>query len=209
MGGSGDIHVAGTGSFALEAAEYARDAGIGVAGLIELMDPSRVGTEIHGLPVRAAHDPPESGASAVVGAGGDRLALWALLAPHGWHPATVVHPTAHVSASAGLGEGCVVAPGAVIGAATSLGEHVLVGRGALVGHHAALAAGVVLNPGANVAGHARVGRGANIGMGAVVADHVEVGADAVVAAGAAVVRDVASGVRVQGIPARPYPGGNK
>jgi hypothetical protein len=154
MGGSGDIHVAGTGSFALEAAEYARDAGIGVAGLIELMDPSRVGTEIHGLPVRAAHDPPENGASAIVGAGGDRLALWALLAPHGWHPATVVYPTAHVSASAGLGEGCVVAPGAVIGAATSLGDHVLVGRGALVGHHAALAAGVVLNPGANVAGHA-------------------------------------------------------
>ena len=159
MTGSGEIHVAGTGSFALEVAEYARDAGVAVVGLIELVDPSRVGTSIHGLPVRAAQGPPASGATAVIGAGGDRLALWALLAGHGWRAGSVVHPTAHVSPSAGLGDGCVVAPGAVVGAATELGEHVLVGRGALVGHHAALADGVVLNPGANVAGHVRIGTG--------------------------------------------------
>jgi sugar O-acyltransferase (sialic acid O-acetyltransferase NeuD family) len=206
MAGSDDIHVAGTGSFALEVAEYARDAGVEVAGLIELQDPARVGTEIHGLPVRAAQDAPTSGAAAVVGAGGDRLALWALLAGHGWRPATVIHPTAHVSPSAGLGEGCLVAPGAVVGAASELGEHVLVGRGALVGHHTSLAAGVVLNPGANVAGHVRIGQGATIGMGALIADHVEVGADAVIAAGAAVLRQVGPGVRVQGVPARPYDG---
>ena len=53
MDRSGDIYVAGTGSFALEVAEYARDAGFTVAGLIELQDPARVGTEVHGLPVRA------------------------------------------------------------------------------------------------------------------------------------------------------------
>jgi sugar O-acyltransferase (sialic acid O-acetyltransferase NeuD family) len=207
MGGSGDIYVAGTGSFALEVAGYARDAGLEVAGLVELQDPSRAGTETHGLPVRAAHDPPETGATAIVGAGGDRLAHWALLAAHGWRPATVVHPRAHVSRSASLGEGCLVAPGAVIGAATRLGEHVLVARGALVGHHTELAPGAVLNPGANVAGHARVGAGAAIGMGALVIDHVEVGAGAVIAAGAAVVRNVGPGVRVQGVPARPYVGG--
>ena len=111
MSGSGDIHVAGTGSFALEVAEYARDAGFTVAGLIELLDPARVGTEVHGLPVRAADDL-RAGALAVVGAGGDRLAHWALLAPHGWRPATVVHPAAHVSPSARVAPGCVVAPAA-------------------------------------------------------------------------------------------------
>lgn len=31
--GSGDIHVAGTGSFALEVAEYARDVGVRVQGV--------------------------------------------------------------------------------------------------------------------------------------------------------------------------------
>jgi sugar O-acyltransferase (sialic acid O-acetyltransferase NeuD family) len=206
MGGSGDIHVAGTGSFALEVAEWARDAGMRVAGLVELQDPGRVGSDIHDLPVRAAHEPPAFGALAVVGAGGDRLALWALLGDHGWRPATVIHPSAHVSPSAAVGAGCLVAPGAVIGAASELGDHVLVSRGALVGHHVVLDSGVVLNPGANVAGRVRVGKGAAIGMGALVVDRVEVGADAVIAAGAAVVRDVGPGVRVQGVPARPNGG---
>jgi sugar O-acyltransferase (sialic acid O-acetyltransferase NeuD family) len=204
MAGSGDIHVAGTGSFALEVVEYARDAGFEVAGLIELQNPARVGTEIHGLPVRSGDDPPAGGAAAVVGAGGDRLAHWALLAPHGWRAASVVHPAAHVAPSARVGDGCVVAPGVVVGAASELGDHVLVGRGALVGHHTVLEAGVVLNPGANVAGHVRLGGGATVGMGALVADHLEVGAGAVVAAGAAVVRSVPAGVRVQGVPARVY-----
>ena len=209
MGGSGDIHVAGSGSFALEVAEYARDAGLEVAGLIELQDPARVGTEVHGLPVRAADDPPADGAATVVGAGGDRLAHWALLVPHGWRAASVLHPTAHVAPSARVGDGCVVAPGVVVGAATELGEHVLIGRGALVGHHTALEPGVVLNPGANVAGHVRLGAGVTVGMGALVADHLVVGAGAVIAAGAAVVRSVGAGVRVQGVPARPYGGGGE
>ena len=54
MGGSGDIHVAGTGSFALEVAEWARDAGMQVAGLVELQDPGvgvvvGLGDELVGL----------------------------------------------------------------------------------------------------------------------------------------------------------------
>jgi sugar O-acyltransferase (sialic acid O-acetyltransferase NeuD family) len=205
---TGDIHVAGTGSFALEVAEYARAAGLEVAGLIELQDASRVGAEIHGLPVRGADDPPAPEAAAIVGAGGDRLAHWAGLADHGWSAVSVIHPGAHVSPSARVGAGCVVGPGAVIGATSELGEHVLLGRGSLLGHHAVLEAGATLNPGANVAGHVRVGRGVTVGMGAIVADHLEVGAGAMIAAGAAVVRDVAAGIRVQGVPARPYEGGD-
>jgi UDP-perosamine 4-acetyltransferase len=206
MSGSGDIHVAGTGSFALEVAEYARAAGFEVIGLIELLDPARVGSEVHGLPVCSADDPPSATAAVVIGAGGDRVAHWEPLGAHGWRAATVVHPAAHVSTSARLGGGSVVAPGAVVGAASELGAHVLVGRGALVGHHTVLAPGVVLNPGANVAGHVRLGAGATVGMGALVADHVEVGPGALIAAGAAVVRPVAAGTRVQGVPARPYRG---
>jgi sugar O-acyltransferase (sialic acid O-acetyltransferase NeuD family) len=197
------IHVAGTGSFALEVIEYARAAGWHVAGLVELLDASRVGTTIHGLPVRAAADLP-AGGTAVIGAGGDRARHWDELAAAGWRPGTVVHPSAWCSPSAG--PGCVVGPASVVGAAARLADHVLVGRGALVGHHTTLEGGVVLNPGANVAGHVRIGAGAVIGMGALVADHIVVGARAVVAAGAVVVRPVADGVRVQGVPARPFAG---
>jgi carbonic anhydrase/acetyltransferase-like protein (isoleucine patch superfamily) len=200
-----EIHVAGTGSFALEVVEYALAAGRRIAGLVELLDAGRVGTAIHGLPVHAVDDLPPGG-MAVVGAGGDRARHWATLAAEGWRAATIVHPSAWISPSAELAPGCVVGPATVVGAATRLGGHVLVGRGALVGHHTLLEAGVVLNPGANVAGHVRIGPSAVIGMGARVADHIAVGARAGVAAGAGVVRAVGEGVRVQGVPARPFGG---
>jgi sugar O-acyltransferase (sialic acid O-acetyltransferase NeuD family) len=199
------LHVAGTGSFALEIVEYARAAGRDVAGLIELHDPTRVGTVIHGLPVVAAAAVPSAGAEAVLGSGGDRPGQWKLLSDEGWcASAPIVHPTAHVSPSAELAGGCVVGAGVVVGAATRLAPHVLLGRGALVGHHVVLGDGVVLNPGANVAGNTRVGAGARIGMGAMVANGIAVGARAVVAAGAVVVRPVPDGVRVQGVPARVF-----
>jgi sugar O-acyltransferase (sialic acid O-acetyltransferase NeuD family) len=195
------IYVAGTGSFALEVVEYARACGHEVIGLVELVDAGRVGGAAHELPVVG----PESvTGTAVLGLGGDRLALWSLLAEHGWSTATVVHPTAYVSPSAQLAEGCLVGPAAVIGAAGELGPHSLVARGALVGHHARIGAGAVLNPGANIGGNARLGEGAVLGMGAVVVNGVEVGAGAVVAAGAVVVRPVEPATRVQGVPARVF-----
>lgn len=193
------LYVAGTGSFALEVVEYARASGQNVVGLLELVDPSRIGGSVLGLPVIGPDAVP---GEAVIGLGGDRLELWSLLAEHGWRAATVVHPAAHVSPSARLGEGCVVGPEAVVGAAAELGRHALVARGALVGHHTSIGSGAVLNPGANIGGNARVGDGAVLGMGAIVVNGIDVGADAVVAAGAVVVRPVAPATRVQGVPAR-------
>ena len=195
------LYVAGTGSFALEMIEYARAAGHEVAGLVELVDSSRIGGEVHGLPVVGLDAGP---GTAIIGLGGERLTLWARLAEHGWRAATVVHPAALVSPSAQLGEGCLVAPAAVIGAAAQLGRQTIVARGGLVGHHARLGAGVVLNPGANVGGNASVGDGAVLGMGAIVVNGVEVGAKALVAAGAVVVRPVEPATRVQGVPARVF-----
>lgn len=192
--------MAGTGSFALEVVEYARAAGHDVVGLVELLDPARIGGEAHGLEIVA---PEQRGrGAAVIGAGGDRLELWSLLAEHGWLAATVVHPEATVSPSACVDEGCIVGPRAVVGAATILGPHALVARGALVGHHVEVGAGAVLNPGVNVGGNARIGEGAVLGMSATVVNGVAVGAGAVVAAGAVVVRPVAPETRVQGVPAR-------
>ena len=201
-GDRGQIYVAGTGSFALEIVEYARDAGFTVRGLIELVDDSRVGSRVHDLEVVALDGPPHG--AFVVGAGGDRQEHATRLEAAGWDPATVIHPTAHLSARASVASGTVVGPAVVLGAESELGAHVLVGRGSLVGHHVSVASAATLNPGSNVAGNVRIGERAVIGMGAVVANGLENGARAVVAAGAVVVHDVAAGARVQGVPARVF-----
>jgi sugar O-acyltransferase (sialic acid O-acetyltransferase NeuD family) len=197
-----ELHVAGTGSFALEVVEYARDAGFRVAGLVELVDEQRIGTTIHGLAVVSSEN--GGGAAVAIALGGDRLSHWARLSSCGWSPVAVVHPRAQVSSSAVVGPGAVVGPLSVLGAAAELGGHVIVGRGALVGHHTVVEAGATLNPGANIAGNSRIGEGAVIGMGALVSNGIEVGAGAVVAAGAVVVRAVEAETRVQGVPARVF-----
>jgi sugar O-acyltransferase (sialic acid O-acetyltransferase NeuD family) len=207
VAGASPIHLAGTGSFALEVLEYARAAGRRVIGLIELVDPDRIGTTVHGLPVIGPQAVPRDATEAAVAVGGDRTVLWAQLSGYGWTPGSVIHPLAAVSPSSDIGGGAVIGPLAVLGARTRIGEHGLVGRGALIGHHAELQAGVVVNPGANIGGNSFVGEGTQIGMGATVLNALRIGSRARVAAGAVVVRDVPDGVRVQGVPARVYGAG--
>jgi sugar O-acyltransferase (sialic acid O-acetyltransferase NeuD family) len=197
------LYLAGSGSFAIEVADWARAGGWTVAGLIELLDASRVGAVVGNMPV-VAPEPVPAGAVAAVAAGGSREAHWMRVEAHGWRPATIVHPAAHVSPTAQLGAGCVVAPGAVIGAETTIGSHALISRGTLVGHHAHVGDFVSLMPGVNVGGHTQIGERAVVGMGAVIVNTTTVGPDATVAAGAVVLRDIRSGTRVQGLPAREY-----
>jgi len=201
----GELYLAGTGSFAVEVAEWAEDAGWSVVGLIELLDPSRVGAVFAGRHVLDA-EPAPSNAPAVIALGGPRRMHWAYLEGCGWRSAAVVHPRAHVSASARVGAGAVVAPGAVVGAESVIGSHTLISRGTLIGHHVCVGAFVSLLPGANVGGHVELGEDTTVGMGSVIVNGVKVGSDATIAAGAVVLADVDARSRVQGVPAREYRG---
>ena len=198
------LHIAGTGSFAAEIAGWIAEAGIEVDGLIELQDRGRVGSSVHGLPVVALEGPPPDG-TAILGLGGDRRENWGLLAGEGWLPGGVIHPRAHVAATADVAPSATVGPLAVIGARTSVGDHAILSRGALVGHHVRIGEFATLNPGVNLGGNSEVGAGAFLGMGSVIVNGTSVGAGAIVAAGAVTIRDVAAEARVQGVPALPYP----
>jgi UDP-3-O-[3-hydroxymyristoyl] glucosamine N-acyltransferase len=199
------LHIAGTGSFAAEVAGWVADAGIEVAGLIELEDPSRAGSVIHGLPVVPLDGPP-TGGRAILGLGGDRRDNWERVAAAGWPPAGVIHPTAQVASTAEIAPSATVGPLAVIGAETAVGEHAILSRGALLGHHVRIGEFATLNPGVNVGGNSEVGAGAFLGIGCVVVNGTVVGGGATIAAGAVAIREVAAGTRVQGVPAVPYEG---
>ena len=201
-----ELLIAGTRSYAAEVAGFAADAGYTVAGLLEPYDDERVGTVIHGLPVTWLEDTSSEGRMAVVGTGETaRRPIVERLRSAGWSLCSVVHPTAHLSATSSLGTGVLVAPGVVVGAFSRIGDSVVVGRGALVGHHTEIGAYATLGPGANVAGNVLIAPDAYIGMGALVRDHVTVGEGAVVAMGAVVVGDVPPQVTVRGVPARVEP----
>lgn len=198
------LYIAGTRTFSAEVADFARDAGVEPAGLLEPFDRERAGTSIHGLLVGWLEETePPPGATVLIGTGEpDRRELAERLAAGGWRPASFVHPTAHLAPSAEVGAGSIVGPGVVVGAMSRIGEQVVIGRGSLVGHHTEIEGFATLGPGANVAGNVRIGAGAFLGMAAVIRDHVEVGEGATVAMGAVVVGDVPAGTQVRGLPAR-------
>jgi len=202
-GSATPLYLGGSGSFAVEVAEWAEDAGWRVAGLIELLDSGRVGMVVAGAPI-VSDRCPLGGAAAVLAIGGERRPHADRLQRLGWGSSALLHPAAHISRSARIARGAIIAPGAVLGAEAVVGEHALVSRGALVGHHAEIGAFASLLPGVNVGGHAEIGEDATLGMGSVVVNGARIGARATVAAGAVVVRDVEGGSRVQGVPARSY-----
>ena len=82
---------------------------------------------------------------AVAAFGETRLAWAEKLLAAGYRVPSVVHPTAIVSPSARLGEGCLVLQGAIVNTAARLGRACLVNAGALVDHDAVLADGAHAN----------------------------------------------------------------
>jgi acetyltransferase EpsM len=197
--------VLGTREFAVEIADVAEQAGYRVAGFVENWERERCVEPLEGLPVHWIDDVGELAAThvAVCALGTTRrIEFVAQAEERGLHFATVIHPSAHVSAKSSVGEGAIVSIGSVVGAHTQIARHVIVNRGCLVGHHTSIGDCASIMAGANVAGSCRIGERTYIGMGAVVLDHVSIGSGSVVGAGAVVTRDVPDNVQVVGVPAR-------
>ncbi len=102
----------------------------------------------------------------------------------GWKPRTVVHSSAIVSASAGIGDGCIVLALAVVQPAARLAEAVIVNTGAMVEHDSSVGAGSHIAPGAIVLGDCTVGAACMIGAGAIVLQGATVPDGTLVPAGA-------------------------
>lgn len=203
--GDNQLYIFGAGWFAVEIAGWAEESGWSVAGLVELLDPGRVGSRHGEYEVVDARSVPQA-AMAIAAGGRDhaRRDAWSLAERRGCLAGTVVHPTAHVAESATVGAGAILAPGVVVGAGSVARAHALLSRGTLVGHNVTIGPFARLQPGANVGGHVQLGADATVGMAGVVVEHASVGEGAIVAAGAVVLRDVPPYTRVQGVPARVY-----
>jgi sugar O-acyltransferase (sialic acid O-acetyltransferase NeuD family) len=122
----------------------------------------------------------------------------------GARPRTIVHPAATVSVLAYLGAGTFVGAGAVVAPAARIGEGSIVNHGAVVDHDCMVGDFCHVAPTAALGGGVRVGERVLIGAGAIVLPGRTIGSGALIGAGAVVDRDVAAGITVVGVPARPF-----
>jgi len=168
-------------------------------------DPNRSGAWFFDIrveaPIGALGDLPEK-VHVAVGDNRARRALSEQMAAAGKKWVTVIHPRAHVSHRAEVGDGAFVAALAAVAPSALIGSCAIINHCAVVDHDCVVGSWAHVAPNATLGGGVRVGTGALIGAGCVILPGVAVGDWAVVAAGAVVTRSVPDRVMVLGIPAR-------
>lgn len=115
---------------------------------------------------------------------------------------SLIHPSAIVSSSAVMGEGCQILAGAVVNSHAQLADNVLINTRAVIEHDCQIASHCHIASGAVLCGGVRLAAGAHVGAGATVIQGMQVGAQSVIAAGAVVTHSVADGKVVKGVPAK-------
>lgn len=205
--------VYGSGGFGREVAWLAEQA-TRPARIVSFIDDAATSAtpNVNGIAVRTLDDcvRDHRGAEFVVAVGDPetraRLAERAEAA--GLEAGTLVHSRVAMSRFVEIGAGSVICAGTILTVNIRLARHVHINLACTVGHDVVMEDFVTLAPGVNVSGCVRIERGAYIGTGASIINGTPdaplvIGSNAVVGAGAVVTRDVAPGVIVVGVPAKP------
>jgi sugar O-acyltransferase (sialic acid O-acetyltransferase NeuD family) len=177
-------------------------------------DDAADGAGVHGLgawPLAVAAERfPGAGVIAAVGDSRLRERLISAAEAAGLRSAPpLVHPGVEIDlAHVALGVGVVICPGSVVTTDIRIGDHTQINVNCIVTHDTVIGAYVTLSPGVALSGANALGDHAFLGTGAVTVNGLpgrplRIGAGAVVGAGAVLTRDVAPGVTVVGVPARP------
>lgn len=205
------LAVFGTGGHGRETAWLAEQTGIQREKIAFVVNANHfVASKINGLPVHTLESGTCDGWPCVVAIGDPlaRMHIASLCAAHDMSPVSLIHPTVAIHETTHVGRGAVIAAGVLLTVNTVLGEHVHINIGASISHDADIGDGTTVSPGVHIAGHVSIGQRVFIGIGATIingssSDPLVVGDDAHIAAGSCVVGNVARGMRVMGVPARP------
>ena len=131
-----------------------------------------------------------------------RAKIFQMLRSKGFSLPAIVHPSAVVSESVRIEDGCVVMPNAVINTDAMISEGVIINTGAVIEHDCVIEAFVHISPKAALAGDVKVSKFTHIGIGANVIQGIDIGESSVIGAGACVIKDLPSNITAAGVPAK-------
>jgi len=204
-----ELVIIGAGGFARETAQAVQDAG-DFKLLGHLDDNAGLhGTEVDGVPVLGGcdlvHGLPDAQVVICVGNPSNYASRARLVRRLGLpvdRYATVIHPTAVVSATSEVGPGSVLLAHCVLTAAVRVGAQVAVMPQAVLTHDDVVEDYATITSGVRLGGGVRLERGAYVGSGALVREGTTVGAWSQIGMGSSVLGDVPPGEVWVGSPAR-------
>jgi sugar O-acyltransferase (sialic acid O-acetyltransferase NeuD family) len=209
----GDLVVVGAGGFGRETVDAVRAMNAGGASwrLLGYLDdnPSLVGQHVNGVPVLGGVQELANLANAfvVVTTGRpdnytSRPRIVDALDLPAERYATIVHPSAAISASSQIGPGCVLLACVVLTSAVQIGAHVSIMPHVTLTHDDVVEDFATLASGVCLGGRVRVGQCAYVGSGALIREDRAVGDGALVGMGAVVTVDIPPQEVWAGVPAR-------
>jgi len=115
---------------------------------------------------------------------------------------TLIHPSANVSSTSTVGNGCVICANCSISIDSVIGNHCILNIGTTIGHDCAISDYVSFMSGTVISGHVLIKEGAYFGSNSTVIPSRKIGECSTVGAGSVVIRNVADNVTVMGVPAK-------
>jgi len=208
----GDLVLVGAGGFGRETAQAVHALnGSGAAwrllGYLD-DDPARHGLVIDGTVVIGGRDRvehlPKASFVVCTGRPDDYVSRLQIVGELGLPPeryATIVHPSAAVSASSSVGPGSVLLAHATLTAAVSVGAHVAIMPHVTLTHDDVVDDFATIASGVSIGGGVRVERAAYLGAGALIGENRTIGAFSLIGMGAVVTHDVPTCEVWAGVPA--------
>lgn len=201
------VIIVGAGGQGTIVADILREKAVG------FVDDGLSGSTVLGLPVLGPIDSlsqhPHDAIIVAIGDNRARRELTERLLARGERLATAIHPLAHITRSATIGEGAMISAGALVLPRATIGGGVLLNTKASVDHDTVVCDFAHVSAGATVGARCHIGSGTLVAIGASVVSGIRVGSNTVIGAGACVVRDIPDEVIAFGVPARvrgPAPG---
>lgn len=129
--------------------------------------------------------------------GREREEIFNYIKSHNIGTKTLIHNTAFVASSAGVGEGSQVLAQSSVCARVKLGKSVIVNTSASIDHESVIGDFVHVAPGATICGCVNVGRNSFIGANSTILPRVSIGENVIIGAGTVVTKNVPDNVIVR------------
>ena len=102
-----------------------------------------------------------------------------------------------------MGQGCILSMDCRVSTNVTLGDFVFLNTGSMICHDGTVGNFTTLSPDAKLAAQVAVGCRCDLGLGTRVIQGITIGNDVTAGAGSVIVKDIPSGSKVAGVPARP------